>query len=189
MIRTTTLLRACACALIGSIGAAASAAPSGPRARETDPPDDLIGQPQGFGLGLAAGDPTGIAFSVRKQREQAINGVVGWSFVHDWLSLTTDWTRTVVDLGSEAAPDLRTPIYAGAGLSARVGQSLGNTRQDNVQIGLRVPVGIMLQPTRVRMDLALEVAPALLVVPTLGFGLDATLVARYYLGKASEAAD
>lgn len=168
---------------------AARAAPSGPPAREVEPPADLLGQPQGFGLGLAAGDPTGLAFSVRKQREQAINGVIGWSFVRDWLSLTTDWTRTLVDLQSESTPELRYPVYAGLGLSARLGGGPANVQQSTVQVGVRAPVGIMLQPTRVRLDLAVEVAPSLRVVPTFGFGFDATLVARYYLGAGSRSAD
>ena len=168
------------------LAAPAFAAPGGPPSRESDPPADLAGQPQGFGLGLSAGEPTGLAFSVRKQREQAINGVVGWSFTRDWLSVTTDYTRTIKDLESDATPDLRYPIYAGVGLSARVGGSVneGNS-QSNVQVGVRVPIGIMLQPTHVRLDLSLEVAPAMVVVPDFGFGFDGALVARYYFGDGS----
>ncbi|MBL8618256.1 MAG: hypothetical protein JNM72_21765 [Deltaproteobacteria bacterium] len=175
------------------LAAPAFAQATGPAARGRDPADDLAGQPTGVGLGVALGEPSGIALSVRPKPEQAMNAVFGWGFVDGSLHLGLDYTRSVHTFEADSTPQLRYPVYLGVGASAQLGgASPGGAAASGGQgaaVGLRVPVGLMLQPTELRVDLAFEVAPRIDVLGGFGLGVEGAVLARYYLGPKAKPAE
>ena len=165
---------------------AALAQATGPASGGRGPAEDLAGQPTGVGLGLALGEPSGIALSVRPKPEQAINAGFGWGFVDGSLHIGLDYTLSVHTFEAESTPLLRYPVYVGVGASALLGgASPGGAEASGGQgtaVGLRVPFGLMLQPTELRVDLAFEVAPRIDVLGGFGLGVEGAVLARYYLG-------
>jgi hypothetical protein len=180
--------------LMGASGAAFAQA-TGPAATGRPPAEDLEGRPQGVGVGVALGEPAGLALSFRPDADQAVHVVTGWSFVDQRLHAAVDWTRTAHAWTAESTPNLRYPLYIGLGASVRAGggspggspgRGRANTDPDATGLGLRVPVGLLLQPQELRLDLALELAPRIGVLPSFGLGFEGAVVARYYLGPRAQ---
>ena len=64
------------------------------------------------------------------------------------------------------------PLYFGLGLKLGFG--------NDVHIGIRVPIGLNYMFDEVPIDIFVEVAPGLQLVPATAFDIDGGLGARYY---------
>ncbi len=165
----------------------AFAAPGTPVGQSPEDPY-IEGSPLGTGVGLALGQPSGITWAVRPDRKQAWQGVFGWSFPQSRLSLSGDYTRTLADLSSGSTPDLRYPLYAGLGLALNMAPA--SSTGSDLTLAVRVPLGLLLQPTRIRVDVYLEAAPGLAIIPAPAFHIEAAIGFRYYFGpKATQIAE
>lgn len=142
----------------------------------------LEGAPVGPGLGIALGDPAGIALSMRPGDWTALQGTVGWSLSKSRLHLSADYLRNLVLFESESTPELRYPLYVGIGGRLLLAATDEDRKAINqgTSLGLRVPVGIGLLPRSQALDVYFEVAPVLLLLPDVKPGWDATLGARIY---------
>lgn len=150
----------------------------------------IEGYARGFGVGVALGDPSGVALSVRPGDWSLLQGTVGWSLSRGRLHLSGDYVRNLFLFESEATPELRYPLYVGLGgriLLASEDGSSGNgersaraDQQSNV--GVRVPVGTGLLPDTQALDVFLEVAPVIRLLPDFGVGWDAAVGLRIYPG-------
>jgi hypothetical protein len=132
---------------------------------------------QGLGIGVIAGNPTGISFKKWRNEVAAIDAAAAWSFSdHGVFQLHADhlWHRDMshaIGLGSGW-----TALYYGVG--GRVGFSNGHHHNHT---RVRVPVGLNYLFEGSPFELFAEVVPILDVAPSTELKLDAAIGVRFYI--------
>lgn len=134
--------------------------------------------PQGFGVGVVLGEPTGLSLAWRPNEAWLIQGHVGWSLSNERLRLNVDYLINLAHLNAAGAPNLDFTPYVGIGGRARIGDD--DRHDHDTGIGVRVPVGMAMLPSNVPIDVFLELAPVVLLFPDTDFELDGGLGARFY---------
>lgn len=133
----------------------------------------LRAQQDGFGLGIIIGEPTGVSFKKFVADKRAIDGAVAWSFRHDgWFHLHVDHLWHNFDLINVAKG--RMPLYYGVG--GRL-----STPDKDLNLGVRIPVGLAYMFGDAPVDIFLEVVPILDLAPDSDVDFNAAIGARFYL--------
>lgn len=141
------------------------------------------GAAQGFGLGIALGDPTGISMEWRPDSNRALHAAVGWNAPHDSVHAHVDGQWTLVHLRAAGAPNLDFPFFLGVGgrFDSRGDHGWGwDDDRDDASLGVGIPVGIGLVSSSAPFDVFIEVAPVLGLVPSTYVWIDATLAGHFY---------
>jgi hypothetical protein len=136
---------------------------------------------QGFGVGIIAGNPTGVSVKKWLHNNDAVDAAAAWSFdrggafqIHaDYL-----WHRELPAISRNIYGAM--PFYLGLGGRVTFGEAKGKHGRDNYA-GLRVPFGMTYLFENAPVDLFIEVAPILDVAPRADFELDAAAGVRFYL--------
>ncbi|HUS67612.1 MAG TPA: hypothetical protein VMZ28_23915 [Kofleriaceae bacterium] len=135
-----------------------------------------------FGLGIIAGEPTGVSGKYYLGNDTAIDGALGAAFLGRGIQVHADflWHPIVIDQKESFV----LPLYFGVGARVLRHDSGGGDDVDHTRIGLRVPVGILFDFTEIPIDVFGEVA-GVADYRTAGdddFALDINLGvgARYY---------
>jgi hypothetical protein len=135
-----------------------------------------------LGAGLIVGEPTGVSGKYYLTDDRAIDLAIGGAVVGRGLQVHGDflWHPWVLD----QEPSFALPLYLGIGGRILNHNAGGSDDEDHVRIGVRAPVGILFDFTRVPLDVFAEVA-GVLDYHTRGddnFGVDfnAGIGARYY---------
>lgn len=128
-----------------------------------------------LGIGLIAGEPTALSLKGMLSGHHAIQVHAGWRVGPPdggRLTLTADYLHqfVVVDPGASAG---QLSPYIGVGGKVAAGDG-------GEVLGARVPLGLSWFFGEVPIELGLEVAPGLAVVPGPGIMVDGGLVARYW---------
>ena len=143
-----------------------------------------------FGLGIVVGDPTGITGLYELGGNTAVDGAIGLDdFDFDGVNIHVDFLFILPNLLSGGSAGLRP--YLGPGVFLNVGGRSGNSGSgssgsggggggNDSGVGVRVPFGLSLEFRRAPLQLFLEIAPRLEVVPDPDFGLGGALGFRYY---------
>lgn len=129
---------------------------------------------QRVGLGIIAGEPTGISVKVWSSGTTAVAGAAGWSLRKgDWLYMHGDYLVHRYELD---APELdgSMPYYFGLG-----GRVLLREGADS-RVGIRVPLGIDYVSDSGRFDVFFEIAPILDIVPETSFAFSGGAGIRFY---------
>ena len=126
------------------------------------------------GLGLMIGEPTGISFKHWTSDRNAFDAGFAWSLgQYDSIHLHGDYLwHNFSALGNVEEGEL--PFYYGVG--ARVAFN-----DKEAVIGARVPVGISYIFEDAPLDLFLEVAPTLNLIPATDFDINGALGIRIHL--------
>jgi hypothetical protein len=129
---------------------------------------------QGFGVGIIAGNPTGVSVKKWLPRGNAIDGAAAWSFDgRDAFQLHADY------LWHHDFPSPQVPFYCGLG--GRVGFYEGNRRHgSHTRAGVRFPLGLTWLAEQAPVDVFVEVVPVFDVAPRTDLELDAAIGIRYY---------
>jgi hypothetical protein len=129
---------------------------------------------QGLGVGIIAGNPTGISVKKWLCDGNAIDGAAAWSFDgHNAFQLHADY------LWHHDFPSSRVPFYCGVG--GRVGFDEGNRRHNGeTRAGVRFPLGVTYFLERAPVDVFVEVVPVFDVAPRTDLELGAAVGIRYY---------
>lgn len=135
-------------------------------------------QDRGFGLGIIAGEPTGISLKGWQGRTTAIDGALAWS--NDFFQIHGDYlahnfTLIKVEKG-------KLPFYYGIGGRIKFFNDGGGKARDNnkTRIGVRVPLGLAYLFERTALDIFLEVVPILDLIPETELDLNAAIGIRYF---------
>lgn len=149
-------------------------------------------QSNGFGLGIMLGSPTGISGKAWTSSENAVDFGVAWgglgrggSYFHlhgDYLF--HNFSLIPVNSG-------RLPLHFGPGLRLRSwsgGRYWINGRYHpspggHARLGVRFPVGLTYIFDGAPVDIFLEAAPTLDLIPGTTFDVDAAIGVRYYFGR------
>lgn len=128
----------------------------------------LFAVDSGTGIGVIAGEPTGISVKLWQNSIFAYDAAAAWSFGDEGsLHLHADmlWHNTTL-INSQF------PIYYGLG--ARV------NLQDDLRAGIRIPVGIAYNVQSMPLDIFWEIVPVLDIMPDIGLGFNGAIGVRYY---------
>jgi hypothetical protein len=139
--------------------------------------------PQGLGLGLMGGNPSGFSLKVWTGRHVALDAGLGYTtWYGEALSFHGDVLFHSHSLVQSA--DGYLPLYIGLG--ARVVMADAAHDYPNTRIGVRVPLGLEYVFNSVPIGLFLEVVPTfdLAGLPPSGqfFGPQGSIGFRYYFG-------
>ena len=125
---------------------------------------------QKFGIGVIAGEPTGITAKLYLSENDAVDAAASWSFVNDMIYLRADYIRHFPGTIDKEFRDF--VLYAGVG---------GLLKLDNdAAFGARIPIGVNYFSDSVPVELFIEIGPALLLLPETKFILTGGIGARYY---------
>lgn len=142
------------------------------------PADAREGGP--FGLGVMLGDPSGLSFKYFVGGNNAIDGGLGFSVRHDWFHLHADYLFHFPQRwgGGDWLP------YVGIGgkLVAWDHDHRADwyDDDDDVALGVRIPVGLAWHPRRAPIDVFGEVVPGLWIIPGTEFDFDFAVGVRFY---------
>ena len=124
-----------------------------------------------FGLGIILGEPTGISLKLWLGDNHAVDGAVAWSFQDDGSfyvhgSYLYHFPELIsVDTGS-------LPVYIGIGGKFSL--------RDDPYVGIRVPVGLSYIFATAPVDIFLEIAPGIGLLPSTKADWGAGIGVRYY---------
>ncbi len=126
--------------------------------------------PGGFELGVILGEPSGISAKMWFDRNTALDGALSWSLRdnNDKLHIHADFLWH--DYGLINSSDL-IPVYYGIG--GRI------VLADDAHLGARVPIGISWLPGGAPLDLFIELAGILDIIPDLDFDLNGGIGIRF----------
>jgi hypothetical protein len=136
-----------------------------------------------LGLGVILGEPTGFSIKYWIDKEQAVDGGVGWSFwdedgfqLHaDYLWHNFEWLQPAVTAG-------KLPVYFGAGARLKFRDN-NNWRDDDgdTVFGLRAPAGISYLFDDKPIEVFAEIAPILDLAPDVELNLSLAVGMRFYV--------
>lgn len=122
------------------------------------------------GLGLIAGNPTGISFKYFTSTTTAFDAAAAWSFSDEWVMIHGDYLWH--SFGAINVDKGQLPWYYGLGGWVAFG--------DDVFAGARLPVGLEYLFANQNFDIFFEVAAGLSVIPDTDFHVDAAIGARFF---------
>ncbi len=126
--------------------------------------------PGGFELGVILGEPTGISAKLWFDRNTALDGALSWSLRdNDKLHIHADFLWHDYTLIKNSSGLL--PVYYGIG--GRI------ILADDAHLGVRVPIGISWLLGGAPLDLFIELAGILDIVPDLDFDLNGGIGIRF----------
>jgi hypothetical protein len=126
-----------------------------------------------FGLGVIAGEPTGITAKYMIDDVNAIDGGIGWETSGDnEFHIYADYLYHMYDLIKVRRGNL--PLYFGGGL-----RFVDRENQDN-KFGIRLPVGVEYLFENVSLGAFFEFAPVLNLTPDTDFDLEGGIGIRFF---------
>jgi hypothetical protein len=129
-------------------------------------------QHEGFGLGLIVGEPTGICLKQWTGARTAFAAGIAWSFL-DEAALHVHGDYLIHSTHYAGERRYRSPLYYGLGVRLKA-------EEDDTWLGVRVPLGVAFFVNDAPLDLFVEVAPLMDLLPSTEFRINAALGARYY---------
>lgn len=128
-------------------------------------------QDKGFGIGIIAGEPTGISLKNWLSRTEAIDAAAAWSFEGESnLHIHADYLLHNFDVFNVQKGQL--PLYYGIG--GRIKFS------DRTQVGVRGVVGIDYLLENAPLDIFLEIVPILELAPSTDLKFNGAIGLRFF---------
>ena len=145
--------------------------------------------PEGFGLGLILGLPTGLSFAFRPDGPLYFDAALAWSFAGTGgYAIHFDVLYTVANLrNDDEIPDVVFPVYVGVGPRTRIGTVAGSATTDPVALGVRIPLGMSFHHDSVPIEGFVELVPGLSFFPAARFYFEAAIGGRFYFGRKGSA--
>ncbi len=125
-----------------------------------------------LGVGVIAGEPTGFSFKWWNEGGTAVDAAIGWSLGDENLYVHSDylWPYTI-KAGS---------IGGGAPLYYGIGARVVLHDDSDATIGVRIPIGLDYMFDNGRVDIFVEIAPILIMIPEGDFDLSGGVGVRFY---------
>jgi hypothetical protein len=136
-------------------------------------------QGSGFGLGIIIGEPTGLSMKAWLGEGSAFDLAAAWSFEgRGFLHLHGDYLRhaDVIDV-----PKGFLPFYYGIGARLRIREDdRPRDADEDILFGIRIPLGMTYLFVNAPLDLFVEIAPVVELVPSTDVDLDGGIGIRFY---------
>ncbi len=131
-----------------------------------------LAQEKGFGIGVLFGEPTGVSGKLWLGETNALDMAAAWSFKGDGnLLLQADYVWHSFNLLSVSSGKL--PLYFGIG-----GRII--FAKNDINLGVRVPVGLDYMFSGAPVDIFLEIVPILDLTPSTDFDIGGGIGVRYW---------
>lgn len=125
-----------------------------------------------LGLGIVFGEPVGISAKLKTGFHNAFDFAAAWSVKENYnMLLQADYVWHNFD-PANVEPG-RFPLYYGLGVRALFSNDL--------QVGVRVPIGLNYQFTTAPVDIFAELVPILDLIPSTRFNFGAGLGVRFWI--------
>ena len=128
------------------------------------------------GIGLIAGEPTGITYKHWLSDTRAFDVSLAWSVSSDdHMSIHSDYllhNPNSVNINTKSN-SFTFPFYYGIGTRLRLGD-------DNTQFGIRVPLGLAFYLDNQPIEIFGEIVPLVDVAPDTDFDINGGIGARFY---------
>ena len=135
--------------------------------------DTAVAQPGSFGIGIIAGEPTGLSMKYWFNDRMAMDMAAAWSFTgHDGFQLHGDWLFHVFDVVRIERGEL--PLYVGLGARVKF-PNHGDNR-----VGVRFPIGMAYEVKDAPVEIFAEVAPIVDVAPAVQLKWNGGIGIRYF---------
>jgi hypothetical protein len=131
------------------------------------------------GLGVIFGDPTALTLKLRISSPSAVQFHLGWGFRSESGSrfvIIGDYLYHFTGIGLERAGAL----YPYLGIGGKVGIGAGKKNSDGVLVGVRVPLGLSFLIRGAPLEIFLEIALGVHLVPATSELVDGGLGIRFY---------
>lgn len=127
-----------------------------------------------LGLGIVLAGPTGISANYAYEKAKSLALAVGWDRSDVQVHLDHLWYRSdliVID---------RQPINVYAGVGLRLHEIERDHKDNETEIGVRIPIGVEHSFNKIPVQIFGELAPALILVDYSAFVIDIALGIRFY---------
>lgn len=136
------------------------------------------GNTKDIGLGIIAGEPTGLSVKKWVDGRSAFDGALAWSFVDGAsFQMHIDYLRHRYDMTERTNDQL--PFYYGVG--GRIALAENGKKGGDDRIGVRIPIGLAYMFRDEPVDIFIELAPILDIAPKTEFNLNGAVGVRLYL--------
>ena len=150
------------------------------KADDAPSPIQLAERPEGLGVGVLLGAPTGLSVAYRfDDPRHAVAAGLAWSVSSRDVQLHLDYQLVLQRYESEEVDTVDFPLYVGVGARFRAGDS---PYKNDPNFGLRVPVGVAVHPKSLPIEGFVEVAPIVGLFPDTTVYVDAGFGVRVYFG-------
>jgi len=130
----------------------------------------------GWGIGIILGEPTGLSFKIWTGRTTAFDAAAAWSFrKENKLNLHLDYLIHNYKIFKIKSKSGRLPLYYGIGGRIKF--------EEEIRVGIRIPVGICYLFKTAPLDVFFEIVPILDVVPETDFDINASIGIRYFFRR------
>jgi hypothetical protein len=137
-----------------------------------------------FGLGVIAGEPTGVSFKLWLDGRHAVDAGIGWSISENAsLHIHGDYLWHHFGLLSQSQVRGRLPVYYGVGARLKMQAEDGGhhgSNDDDALFGVRFPLGIAWIAPSAPIDVFVEIAPILDLFPGTDLSFNAATGVRYW---------
>lgn len=143
------------------------------------------GEPRGMGIGVMVGEPTGISAKKWLDATHAIDGAAAWSISgEDAFSLHVDYLFHKFGLVTNPPPDIVLHYGIGARFQVREDDGNdngnGNAEDGDDTAGVRIPIGLTYLMKENPLELFMEFAPVVDLVPDTEGDFEAAFGIRFY---------
>lgn len=129
-------------------------------------------QSKGFGLGMILGEPIGISGKYWTSSSTAFDFGIGYSFENNsYLNLHADYlfhSKNIFDTSEDIS------LYYGPGARLRFVENA------TTRLGFRFDVGLVWIPRNTPIDVFIEIAPLLDIIPETDFSMNGGIGVRYF---------
>ena len=151
-----------------------------PEEAPNDSPIQLAERPEGLGVGVLLGAPTGLSVAYRFDAPRhAVAGGLAWSVSSRDVQVHLDYQLVLQRYESVEVDTVDFPLYIGVGARFRAGDS---PYRNDPNFGLRVPFGVAVHPKSLPIEGFVEVAPIVGLFPDTTVYVDAGFGVRVYFG-------
>lgn len=133
-----------------------------------------------FGLGLMLGDPTGVTGKYWLDEKSAVDAAAAWSLNDEDFNLHVDYLVHSFEKLKEEPAQWAFHYGIGARLRFPEDNNGNGNENDDATLGVRVPLGLDLYPSKLPLEFFIEVAPVMDLVPDTDFDMEFGLGARFY---------
>lgn len=136
-----------------------------------------------LGIGIIAGEPTGVTLKKWQDSRVAIDMAAAWSFSeNDSFQFHMDYLVHDYTIFRSAGVKGKLPLYYGIGgrIKLKDNDNNRNRNNDDTLVGVRVPIGVAYLLPQDPFEFFGEIVPTLDVAPDTDLDINAALGFRYY---------
>jgi len=144
-------------------------------------PFAVLAKDERLGVGISAGDPTGLSVKYWADKNTAIDAAAEWSTSgSNRYYFHVDYLRHDYSVIKQTELKAEMPVYYGVGAYVELKENKTGNRNDDDILAVRVPFGVSCLFTNSPFEVFAEIVPVLELSPDTDLNLDAAVGGRFY---------